>query len=182
MFACMGYIIYTTVKPMKIHRIPLFLRFNNVSPWSYKQRFKLFAYSIFLIIASFFTRYNMYDLDSKCLFCFDDYSCSDIDGINHATQTIGLCILLPFLLSLVFQQFNEKLKYAMVPFILVNFLFMFVVIIIAIYSYVIFFYSGAYFVFRILHALNLITGAVSFVIILVVDKYMSSEFDYYEEH
>jgi hypothetical protein len=39
--ACLGYIIYRTFRPLKIHRIPLIIRSNNVSPWSYKQRFKL---------------------------------------------------------------------------------------------------------------------------------------------
>lgn len=63
--ACLGYIIYRTFRPLKIHRIPLIIRSNNVSPWSYKQRFKLMAYFIFLIVASFFTRYNMYDYSQK---------------------------------------------------------------------------------------------------------------------
>jgi hypothetical protein len=82
---------------------------------------------------------------------------------------------------LLLQQFNEKLKYAMVPLILINGLFMFVVIILAIYSYAIFLYSGAYFILRILHILNLIVTVSMFWIIWVVDRYMSSEFDYYEE-
>ena len=179
--ACLGYIIYRTFKPLKIYRIPLIIRSNNVSPWSYKQRFKLMAYLIFLIVASFFTRYNMYDYSQKCLYCFDGYSCKSVDNINHASQVLGLCILLPFLGVLLLQQFNEKLKYAMVPFILINGLFMFVVIILTGYSYVIYIYYNAYFILKILHILNLLLGAFMFIMIWVVDKYMSTEFDYYEE-
>lgn len=65
---CMGYILLRTFRPMRIYRIPLFIRSNNISPWSYKQRFKLAAFGIFLLISSFFTRYNMYDYSKPCLF------------------------------------------------------------------------------------------------------------------
>mmetsp|Transcript_42859 Transcript_42859/g.50258 ORF Transcript_42859/g.50258 Transcript_42859/m.50258 type:complete len:181 (+) Transcript_42859:294-836(+) len=41
MLAFMGYIIYRTFAKLKIYKIPLFIRSNNISPWSYKQRFKL---------------------------------------------------------------------------------------------------------------------------------------------
>mmetsp|Transcript_25611 Transcript_25611/g.25409 ORF Transcript_25611/g.25409 Transcript_25611/m.25409 type:complete len:160 (+) Transcript_25611:335-814(+) len=41
MLLCMAYIIRRTWKPLKIYRVPLTIRSNNVSPWSYKQRFKL---------------------------------------------------------------------------------------------------------------------------------------------
>lgn len=74
MYTCMGYIIFRTWKPLKIYRIPLIIRTNNLSPWSYKQRFKLCAFGIFLILSSFFTRYNMYDYSQKCLYCFTGYS------------------------------------------------------------------------------------------------------------
>ena len=181
MFACMIYILYKTLRPMKIYRIPLVIRSNNISPWSYKQRFKLAAFGVFLIISSFFTRYNMYDYSRKCLYCFDGYSCAEVDSINHASQTFGLCILFPFLALLVLQQFNEKLKYAVMPLILVNGLFMFVIVILTIYSYIVYFSQGAYTVLMVLHILNIIVFFMMFGVIWVVDKYMSSEFDYYEE-
>jgi hypothetical protein len=79
------------------------------------------------------------------------------------------------------QQFNEKLKYAMVPFILINGLFMFVVVILTGYSYVIFIYYKAQAIMRILHILNLLVGAFVLFMIWFVDKYMSTDFDYYEE-
>jgi hypothetical protein len=94
---------------------------------------------------------------------------------------LGLCILLPFLGLLMLQQFNEKLKYAMVPFILINGLFMFVVVILAGYSYVIFIYFKAQAVMRILHIMNLLVGVFVLLMIWFVDKYMSTDFDYYEE-
>lgn len=181
MLCCMGYIIKRTWSPLKIYRIPLFIRSNNVSPWSYKQRFKLCAYGIFLILSSFFTRYNMYDYSKKCLYCMDGYSCSKVDNLNHGSQVLGLSVLLPFLILILLQQFNEKLKYTMVPLILVNGLFMFVVIILSLYSYVIYFYYNAFMILRVLHFLNLLVGVGMFAMIYVVDKYISSEFDYYEE-
>lgn len=115
------------------------------------------------------------------MYCFNDYSCKSIDNINHASQVLGLCILIPFLGVLVLQQFNEKLKYAMVPFILINGLFMFVVVILTGYSYVIYIYYKAYFILRILHIINLLLGVFMFAMIWFVDRYMSTEFDYYEE-
>jgi hypothetical protein len=123
----------------------------------------------------------MYDYSQKCLYCFNDYSCDKVDSINHATQVLGICVLLPFLGVLMLQQFNEKLKYAMVPFILINGLFMFVVVILTGYSYVIFIYYKAQAIMRILHILNLVVGAFVVVMIWFVDKYMSTDFDYYEE-
>lgn len=182
MLGCMTYIGFRTFKKLKIHRVPLFIRSNNISPWSYKQRFKLCAFSLFVIISSFFTRYNMIDLSKKWVYWFDDYSCSQVDSVNHASITLGLCILLPFIALALLQQFNEKLKYTMVPLILVNGLFMFVVVILAIYSYWIYFAHEAYIIFRILHALNIITTVFMFLSIWFIDKYASSEFDFYEEH
>jgi len=65
MLGCMGYIIYRTWRPLKIYRIPLFIRSNNISPWSYKQRFKLAAFGLYMLISTLFFRYNMYDLSQK---------------------------------------------------------------------------------------------------------------------
>mmetsp|Transcript_27054 Transcript_27054/g.23899 ORF Transcript_27054/g.23899 Transcript_27054/m.23899 type:complete len:125 (+) Transcript_27054:893-1267(+) len=123
----------------------------------------------------------MYDYSEKCLYCFDGYSCLSVDNINHGSQVLGLSILLPFLVLLLLQNFNEKLKYTVVPLILINSLFMFVVIILAVYSYVLYFYYGAYIILRVLHALNILLSAFMFAMIYTVDKYFSSEFDYYEE-
>lgn len=109
------------------------------------------------------------------------YNCQNVDNINHGSQVLGLTVLLPFLLLILLQQFNEKLKYMMVPLILINGLFMFVVIVLSIYSYFLFFRYDAYFILKILHILNLLLGGGMFAMIYVVDNFMSSEFDYYEE-
>mmetsp|Transcript_42859 Transcript_42859/g.50262 ORF Transcript_42859/g.50262 Transcript_42859/m.50262 type:complete len:82 (+) Transcript_42859:1011-1256(+) len=79
------------------------------------------------------------------------------------------------------QQFNEILKYTMVPMILMDSLFMFCMVIIAFYSYGLYFIKSAYIGFYVLHILGLLTGVFSFAMILIMDKYGSSEFDYYEE-
>ena len=73
MLLCMVYIIYRTWKPIKVHRIPLVIRSNNVSPWSYKQRFKTATFALYMVISSLFVRYNMYDLSKDCIYCYDKY-------------------------------------------------------------------------------------------------------------
>lgn len=68
MIACGAYIFYRTYKNMKIHRIPLVIRTANLSPWSYKQRFKLATFLIYMIVSTFFVRHNMYDLSQTCMY------------------------------------------------------------------------------------------------------------------
>ena len=181
MLLWMGYIIYRTWRKLKIYRIPLFLRSNNVSPWSYKQRFKLSVFWLYIIISSIFTRYNMLDLDQKWIYCFNGYDWYSVDFLNHATITLALCILLPFIIVILLQQFSEKLRYVIIPFILVNSLFMFVMIMIAAYSIGMFLIKTTWTPMRVIHGLDILTAVISFILILISDRYWSSEFDYYEE-
>ena len=181
MLGCMGYIIYRTFRKLKIYTIPLFMRSNNVSPWSYKQRFKLAVFCLYIITSSIFTRYNMLDLDQKCIYCFMNYDWYTIDYLNHATITLGLWILLPFILVMVLQQFSEKLRYIIIPFILVNSLFMFVMIMISAYSIGFFLIKQAWAPLLVIHALDILTAIITFIVILLVDIFASNEFDYYEE-
>lgn len=180
MLCFMGYIIYRTWKPLKVHRIPLVVRPNNVSGWSFKQRIKTFIFALYMLTSTIFVRYNMMDLSKDCIYCYDDFGCDQVDSLHHASTVLGFSILIPFVLFLILQQFNERMKYLCLPVILINGLFMFVVLLLCIYNYYVFLFHGAYFIFRFLHIFNLLLLLFNGLMIWIVDSCFSTEFDFYD--
>ena len=89
--------------------------------------------------------------------------------------------MLPFLCFVILQEFNERMKFMCIPVILVNGLFMFVVILLSGFNYFVFFYHSGFFFLRVLHGLNLLGLIFMMLMIFIVDKFFSSEFDFYDE-
>lgn len=132
MFLLLIFIIFVSFFPIKMHHIPFVIRSHKISWWTYIMWFKLGAYGAFMIVSSFYHRYNMYDLSLGCLTCFGTtLNCLLVDEMHHACMILGSFIMLPWVILLALNCFSDKVKYVLLPIILINVLFVFALVIIS---------------------------------------------------
>lgn len=120
------FIVFISFWPIKIYHIPFIIRSNKISWWTYIMRFKIFAYAAFIIASSFYHWYNMYDLSYGCLNCYSySYNCYLVDKLHHGSMILGSFIMAPILILAFLNLFSDKIKYVILPILLINILFIF---------------------------------------------------------
>lgn len=62
MILCLIATIFISVFNLKASHIPFFMRSHKITRWTYLMRFKIALFWIFMIISSFYWRFNMFDL------------------------------------------------------------------------------------------------------------------------
>lgn len=150
------FIIFISLYPIKIYQIPFAIRSHKITRWAYLMRFKVFAYASFMVLTSFYHRYNLYDISSfNCLDCYGaTKNCYLVDRMHFACTIIGAFLVAPWVLLFILNCFTDKAKYILIPVILVNAILLFALIVIANISLVWWIVQSRNAFLRTMHVLN----------------------------
>lgn len=132
MLVSTAFVAFISVYRLKLQHIPLFMRSSKITKWAYIMRFKTVGFFTFMIMSSFFHRYNLFDLSLGCLTCYgSSKNCVRVSDFHFASTAIALFIFVPIFLTLATSRFTDKIKYVTGPIILINIVFLVALIILS---------------------------------------------------
>ena len=163
--------ILVSVIPIRLHHIPLVLRSNKINRWTYIQRMKLVIFFLFMLMSSFFAKYNMYDLSKGCLTCYGStMDCEPVENYHFGMTIVGVFVTVPTFLAFFLNLFSDKIKYLFLPILLINILFFFALVVMMQIAMVWYLVNSGELLIWICHLVNYAILIITFILAYIFNK------------